>query len=152
MVTTPDIFMINVLANSTSMCSFLTLGQNQTDFFDLTFLCIILCSWLRCIIYVLCTLPMYHLSIHTHNLYTFAQSTQCLYICSYFMSHMIFLYMCMCQMLPENNEKLTCIMMIQCVSILVCYDFINLFFQFERNKCRKQLSALWHINIKTIVG
>lgn len=40
--------------------------------------------------YVLCTLPMYHLSPHDRNLYTFAQSTQCLYICSYFMSHMIF--------------------------------------------------------------
>lgn len=26
-------------------------------------------------LYVLCTLPMYHLSTHDHNLYTFAQST-----------------------------------------------------------------------------
>lgn len=42
--------------------------------------------------YVLCTLPMYHLSTHDRNLYTFAQSTQCLYIRSYFMSRMIFFF------------------------------------------------------------
>lgn len=58
--------------------------------------------------YVLCTLPMYHLSPHDRNLYTFAQSTQCLYICSYFMSHMIFFYTCACvRFCQKNNEKAT---------------------------------------------
>lgn len=54
-----------------------------------------------------CTSPMYLLSTRNHNLYTFAQSAQCLYIHSYFISHMIFfLYMCMCQIffVRENNE------------------------------------------------
>lgn len=40
--------------------------------------------------YVLCTLPMYHLSTRDSNLYTFAQSTQCLYICSYFVTYDFF--------------------------------------------------------------
>lgn len=55
--------------------------------------------------YVLCTLPMYHLSTHDRNLYTFAQSTQCLYIRSYFMSRMIFKkkYMCMCRIFARKQ-------------------------------------------------
>lgn len=87
--------------------------------------------------YVLCTLHMYHLSTHDRNLYTFAQSTQCLYICSYFMSHMIFLYMCMCQTLPENNEKETRIIkLINCVSIWVSVSVMTLllFFSVRENK------------------
>lgn len=70
---------------------------------------------------VLCTLPMSHLSTCDHNLYTFAQSTQCLYINSYFMSHLIFfLYMCICQMLQDNMKRMTLIIqMSQCVSIWV---------------------------------
>lgn len=68
--------------------------------------------------YVLCTLPMYHLSTHDRNLYTFAQSTQCLYICKLFYVTYDFLYMCMCQILPENNEKATRIIkLIQCVCL-----------------------------------
>lgn len=108
-------------------------------------------------VYVLCTLPMYHLSTHDRNLYTFAQSTQCLYIRSYFMSRMIFfffLYMCMCQILPENNEKkmTRIIKLILCVSIGVSVSVLILllvFFQCERNKspCRKQLSELWRIKM-----
>lgn len=99
----------------------ITLGQKIRQTCLISNLCVfVLCSWMRCIMYVLCTLPMYHLSTHDRNLYTFAQSTQCLYICSYFMSHMIFLYMCMCQILLENNEKETRIIkLIQCVSVWV---------------------------------
>lgn len=68
--------------------------------------------------YVLCTSPMYHLSTHDHNLYTFAQSARCLYICSYFMSHMIFFIHVHVSDLPENNEKRHVLMkLIQCVSI-----------------------------------
>lgn len=76
-------------------------------------LCIHVMFKMRCVMYVLCTSPMYPLSTHNHNLYTFAQSTRCLYIHSYFMSRMVvvgffFLYMCMCQIsfVPANNETI----------------------------------------------
>lgn len=52
-------------------------------------LCIHVMFKMRCVMYVLCTSPMYPLSTHNHNLYTFAQSTRCLYIHSYFMSRMV---------------------------------------------------------------
>lgn len=105
--------------------------------------------------YVFCTLPMYHYQ-HDHNLYTFAQSTQCLYICSYFMPHMIFLYMCMCQILPDNNEK-THIQLNQCVSIWESVSVMMLlpffFFLYERNKSRsRKIVALivkcWWVCVK----
>lgn len=64
------------------------------------------CSWMRCIMYVLCTLPMYHLSTHDRNLYTFAQSTQCLYICSYFVTYDFFiLNTCACVRFCQETMK-----------------------------------------------
>lgn len=110
---------------------------------------------MRCIMYVLCTLPMYHLSTHDRNLYTFAQSTQCLYIRSYFMSRMIFfLYMCMCRIFARKQWKIDTYYQIGSMCVYLskceCYDFITLFFfQREINKspCRKRLSALWRIKM-----
>lgn len=86
------------------MSAFITLGKKKTIetifLFGKKYLCIHVMFKMRCVMYVLCTSPMYPLSTHNHNLYTFAQSTRCLYIHSYFMSRMVvvfFLYMCMCQ-------------------------------------------------------
>lgn len=62
-----------------------------------------LCSSIICIMYVLCTSLEYHLSTQDHSLYTFAQSTQCLYIYSYFES--LFLYMCMCQIWQKTMKR-----------------------------------------------
>lgn len=99
---------------------------------------------------VLCTLAMFHLSTCDHNLYTFAQSTQCLYINSYFMSHLIFLYMFICQMLQDNMKRMTLIIqMTQCVSIWVSVMTLLLFFfQCERNKspCRNSKCINVYIN------
>lgn len=54
--------------------------------------------------YVLCTSLEYHLSTQDHNLYTFAQSTQCLY--GYLKSHDFFFFIHVhVSNLTENNEK-----------------------------------------------
>lgn len=67
--------------------------------------------------YVLCTSLMYHLSTQDHNLYTFAQSTLCLYICSYFLSHDFFIHVHVSD-LPAKNEKRHLLMKLNwCVSV-----------------------------------
>lgn len=86
-------------------------------------LCIHVMFKMRCVMYVLCTSPMYPLSTHNHNLYTFAQSTRCLYIHSYFMSRMVvvgfFFYTCACVrflLCQQTMKQLTCIIkLIGCV-------------------------------------
>lgn len=111
----------------------ITLGQKIRQTCLISNLCVfVLCSWMRCIMYVLCTLPMYHLSTHDRNLYTFAQSTQCLYICSYFMSHMIFFIHVHVSDFARKQWKRDTYYQIDsmcvCLSKCECYDFITLFF------------------------
>lgn len=90
---------------------------------------------------------------HVIIIYTFAQSTQCLYINSYFMSHLIFfLYMCIqyarCyQMLQDNMKEIETYYPndSMCVYVSECYDFITpFFFQCERNKSPCRNSALMY--------
>lgn len=81
--------------------------------------------------YVMCTLPMYHLSTHDRNLYTFAQSTQ-VFVHMQLFCHVwfFFLYMCMCQILSEKQWKRDTYYQIDlmCVYVRALYDFIPLFF------------------------
>lgn len=112
------------------MCSVLH-WDKKIELFDWKSLCIHYMFIMRCIMYVLCTLPMYHLSTRDHNLYTFAQSTQCLYIRSYFMSRMILFIHVHVSDFARKQWKMD--MYYQIDSICVClskceyYDFITLF-------------------------
>lgn len=42
--------------------------------------------------YVLCTLPMYHLSTHDRNLYTFAQSTLFVHMQLFYVTYDFFIH------------------------------------------------------------
>lgn len=139
-------------SKSNQFVFFITLGKkNERIFLFEKSLCIHVMFVMRCIMYVLCTLPMYHLSTPDHNLYTFAQSTQCLYIRSCFMSRMIFFYTCACvRFCQKTMKKLTRIIKpIQRVSLWVSASVMILItlLQCERNKspCRKQMSAFWRV-------
>lgn len=96
---------------------------------------------------VLCTLPLFHLPTCDHNLYTFAQSTQCLYINSYFVTFDFFIHVhTVCQMLQENMKEIETYYPndSMCVYVSECYDFITPFFQCERNKSPCRNSALMY--------
>lgn len=99
---------------------------------------------------VLCTLPLFHLPTCDHNLYTFAQSTRCLYINSYFMSHLIFFIHVhtVCQMLQDNVKEIETYYPndSMCVYVSECYDFITPIFQCERNKSSCKNGA-WMDNV-----
>lgn len=107
------------------MSAFITLGKKKTIetifLFGKKYLCIHVMFKMRCVMYVLCTSPMYPLSTHNHNLYTFAQSTRCLYIHSYFMSRMVvvvfFIHVHVSDFFCQKTMKqLTCIIkLIGCV-------------------------------------
>lgn len=121
----------------------ITLGQKLEESCSISNLCVsALCSWMRCIMYVLCTLPMYHLSTLNRNLYTFARSTQ-VFVHMQLFCHIWFFYTCACVRICQKTMKRDtyyqtdsmCVFLSMCE----CYDFITLFLQNERNKSKKSI-------------
>lgn len=139
MVTAPHFFQYKFLSKfNPYVFFFITLGQklDRVVWFQIFVYLFYVHEWDVLRMYVLCTLPMYHLSTHDRNLYTFAQSTQCLYICSYFMSPMIFLYMCMCQIFARIQWKIDTYYQIDSIFVYLCkcdcYDPITFFSVWEK--------------------
>lgn len=85
-------------------------------------------------IYYVCFVHITHVSFYQHMIVICTHLHKALSVCTYavILCHIwFFLYMCMCQNLPENNEKLTRIIkLIQFVSIWVSVSVMILLILF----------------------